>query len=77
MVDPLQVLLASAPPVMGSPTITDKEDQLLGDKEVTTDEVVARPPPQPIQDPLDDTAPDDKDDFKLTVADIGDNMEDI
>ena len=26
MVDPLQVLLASAPPVMGSPTITEEED---------------------------------------------------
>ena len=26
MVDPLQVLLASAPPVMGSPTITKEED---------------------------------------------------
>ena len=77
MIDPLQVLLASAPPVMGSPTITEEEDQLLGTEEVTTEEVEARPPPQPIQDPSDDVAPDDKDDFKLTTADIGDNMEDI
>ena len=76
MVDPLQVLLASASPVMGSPTITEEECQLLGAEEVTTDEVVARPPPQPIQDPSGDTAPDDKDDFKLTAADVGDNMED-
>ena len=77
MVDPLQVLLASAPPVMGSPTVTEEEDQLLGAEEVTTDEVVARAPPQPIQDPSDDAAPNDKDDFKLTATDIGDNMEDI
>ena len=51
MIDPLQVLLASAPPVMGSPTITKEEDQLLGTEELTTEEVVARLPPQPIQDP--------------------------
>ena len=44
MVDQLQVLHASAPPVMGSPTVTKEEDQLLGAEEVTTDEVVARPP---------------------------------
>ena len=62
---------------MFSPTITEEEDWQLGAEEVTTDEVVARPPPQPIQDSLGDAAPDDKDDFKLTAADIGDNMEDI
>ena len=77
MVDPLQVLLASAPPVMGSPTITEEEYQLLGTEEVTTDEVVARLPPQPIQDPLGDAAPNDEDDFKLTTTDVGDNIEDI
>ena len=77
MIDPLQVLLASAPPVMGSPTITKEEDQLLGTEEVTTEEVAARPPPQPIQDPLEDATPDDKDDFKLTTTDVGDNMENI
>ena len=77
MIDPLQVLLASAPPVMGSPTITEEEDQLLGIEEVTTEEVATRPHPQPIQDPSDDAAPNDKDDFKLTTADVGDNMEDI
>ena len=77
MVDPLQVLLASAPPVMGSPTVTEEEDRLLGAEEVTTDEVVARPPPQQIQDPMGDAAPNDKDDIKLTSADMGDNMEDI
>ena len=62
---------------MGSPTITEEEDQLLGAEEVTTDEVVARLPPQPIQDPSDDVAPNDKDDCKLTTTDVGDNMEDI
>ena len=77
MVNPLQVLLASAPPVMGSPTITEEEDHLLGAEEVTTEDIVARLPPQPIQDPSGDTAPDNKDDFKLTTTDIGDNMEDI
>ena len=41
------------------------------------DEVAARLPPKPIQDPSGDAAPNDKDDFKLTDADIGDNMEDI
>ena len=77
MVDPLQVLLASAPPVMGFPTVTEEENQLLGAEEVATDEVASRPPPQPIQDPSGDAAPDGKDDFKLTTADVGDNMEDI
>ena len=77
MVDPLQVLLASAPPVMGSPTITEEEDQLLGAEEVTTEEVAARLPPQPTQGPSDDAPHDDKDDFKLTATDVGDNMEDI
>ena len=62
---------------MGSPTITEEEDQLLGAEKVTTDEVAARPPPQPIQDPSGDAAPNNKDDFKLTTADVGDNMEDI
>ena len=70
MADILQVLLASAPPAMGSPTITKEEDWLLGAEEVTTDEVVARPPPQPIQDPLGDAVPDNKDDFKLTTTDV-------
>ena len=62
---------------MGSLTITEEEDRLLGAEAVTTDKVVARLPPQPIQDPSDDTAPNDKDDFKLTTTDVGDNMEDI
>ena len=62
---------------MGSPTITKEEDWLLGAEEVTTDEVAARLPPQPIQDPSGDAAPDNKDDFKLTATDVGDNMEDI
>ena len=62
---------------MGSPTVTEEEDWLLGAEEVTTEEVAARPPPQPTQGPLDDAPHDSRDDFKLTTADVGDNMEDI
>ena len=77
MVDPLQVLLASVPAVMGSPTITEEEDRLLGAEEMTTGEVVARLPPQQIKDHSNDATPDNKDDIKLTSKDIGDNMGDI
>ena len=62
---------------MGSSTITEEEDQLLGAEEVTTEGAVTRLPPQPTQDPSDDAPHDDRDDFKLTAADVGNNMEDI
>ena len=38
---------------------------------------MARLPPQPTQSPSDDAPHDDRDDFKLTATDVGDNMEDI
>ena len=77
MVDPLQVLLALVPVALGSTTITE-EDRLLGVvSEVTTTDVMARPPSDQVEDPSGDATPDEKDDVKLTSEDMGDNMEDI
>ena len=45
MVDPLQVLLAAVLVALGSTTVTEEEDQLLGVDDVTATDVVARPPP--------------------------------
>ena len=50
MVDPLQVLLASAPTALGSTTVTKEEDLLLDVSNVTTTEVAARPPPEQAKD---------------------------
>ena len=75
MVEPLQVLLASVPVALESTTVTEEEDQLLGD--VTTTDVAARPSPDQVQDSLGDATPGEKDDVKLTSEDVGDNMEDI
>ena len=77
MVDPLQVLLASVPVTLGSTTVTEEEDQLLGVGDVTTTDVGARLPPDQVKDPSGDVTPDKKDDVKLTSEDMGDNMEDI
>ena len=77
MVDPLQVLLTSAPPVMDSPTITKGRRSTVRNWGSNHRGSCGKATPQPIQDPSDDVAPDDKDDFKLTTADVGDNMEDI
>ena len=44
---------------------------------MTTTDVVARPPPDQVEDPSGDATPNEKDDVKLTSKDEGDNMEDI
>ena len=77
MVDPLQVLLAAVPFALGSTTVTEEEDWLLGVGDVTATGVVARPPPNQVKDPSGDATPDEKDDVKPTSKDVGDNMEDI
>ena len=77
MVDPLQVLLASVPVALGSTTITKEEDRLLGVGDVTTTDVVARLPPDQVEDPSGDATPNEKDDVKLTSEDVGDNTADI
>ena len=74
LVDPLQVLLASVPIALGSATVTKEEDRLLGVDDVTTTNVVARPPPDQVKDPSGDAIPDEKDDVQLTSADVGDNI---
>ena len=76
MVNPLQVLLASAPTTLGSATVTE-EDLLLDVSNVTTTEVVARPPPEQVKDSSGGCKPDEKDNVQLTSADVGDNMGDI
>ena len=77
LVDPLQVLLMSASTALGSTTVTEEEDQLLGVGDVTTSDITARPPPDQVKDPSGDAILDEKDDVKLTSADVGDNMGDI
>ena len=76
MVDPLQVLLASAPTTLGSATVTE-EDLLLDVSDVTTTEVVARPPPEQVKGSSSGCKPDEKDNVQLISADVGDNMGDI
>ena len=77
MVDPLQVLLASALTTLESTTVTEEEDLLLDVSNVTTTEVVARPPPEQAKDSSGGCKPDEKDNVQLTSADVGDNMGDI
>ena len=59
MVDPLQVLLAAVPVVLGSTTVTKEEDQLLGVGYVTTTDVAARLPPDQVKEPSGDATPND------------------
>ena len=77
MVDPLQVLLASAQTALGSATVTEEEDLLLDVNDVTTTRVAARLPPEQTKDSSGGCKPDKKDNVQLTSADVGDNMEDI
>ena len=77
MVDPLQVLPASVPTLLGSTTITEEEDLLLSVGDVTTTETVVRPPPTETGDTPGDYDPDEKDDVQLTSADVGHNIRDI
>ena len=77
MVDPLQVLPAMVPVALGSTTVTEEEDQLLGVSDVTATEIAVRLPPDQMKDTSSDDTPDEKDDVKLTSKDVGDNMEDI
>ena len=77
MVDPLQVLLASALTTLGSTTVTEEEDLLLDVSDVTTTEVVARLPPEQVKDSSGGCEPDEKDNVPLMSADVGDNMGDI
>ena len=73
----MQVLLTLVPVALGSTTVTKEEDCLLGVGDVTTTNVVTRPPPNQVKDPSGDATPNEKDDVKLTSKDMGDNMEDI
>ena len=76
-VNPLEVLLASVTTALGSTTVTEEEDHLLSVGNVTTTQIAVRPPPEKSRDISDDYEAEQKDDVKLTSADVGDNMEEI
>ena len=71
-VDPLNVLLAAVPTALGSTTVTEEEDHLIGIGDVTTTQIAVRPPQENPETFLTIVKQN-----KLTSADVGDNMEDI
>ena len=75
--DPLAVLLSSVPTEMGSSTVTEEEDWLLGEGDVITSKQVVRPPPIKTKAPSEESTLEQKDNMELTYADVGDTMEEI
>ena len=76
-VDPLAVLLSSVPTEIGPITVTEEEDWLLGEGDVVTSKQAVRPPPIETKPLLEESTLEQKDDVKLTSADVGDTMEEI
>ena len=76
-VDPLSILLPSAPTEMGSITVTKKEDHLLGEGDVISTKPGVRPPQDESGIPSEESTPKPKDDVKFMAPDVGDTMEEI